>query len=76
MTLQEYRRKYEMTYTDLADLLGYSLSTVHGWITTDRKPDIEAIPQIVSRTNGEVTAADLRPDVAALFVPAEARLAL
>lgn len=69
MTLNEYRHRHRLSFTELADRLGFPLSTVHGWIMLDRKPDPAVIPLIVERTEGEVTPADLRPDLAALFLP-------
>ena len=64
MDLLTYKRIEGLTLTQLSARLGYGTSTVHGWLTGRRSPELLALPQIVQRTGGAVTLGDLRPELA------------
>lgn len=66
MKLADYKKAHGLSLSKLASLLGFGLSTVHGWVDekSSRKPGLAAIPIIVKRTHGQVTVADLRPELA------------
>ena len=64
MDLLTYKRTEGLTLTQLSARLGFGVSTVHGWLTGRRSPELLALPQIVQRTGGMVTLADLRPELA------------
>ena len=69
MTLADFKQTNGLTLGVLADLLGCKVSTLHGWISGRRTPDEAAVKNIVERTEGQVTAADLLPSMAELFSP-------
>ncbi len=64
MDLATYKTTEGLTLTGLAAKLGFGVSTVHGWLDGRRKPALEALPQILARTGGKVTLAELRPEFA------------
>jgi DNA-binding transcriptional regulator YdaS (Cro superfamily) len=58
--------------TALAQLIGRKQSTVWDWLNKEgRKVPPEACRDIERVTGGEVTAGELRPDLAALFKPSK-----
>jgi len=64
MDLATYKATEKLTLTALAAKLGFGISTVHGWLDGRRKPALEALPQIMARTEGKVTLAELRSEFA------------
>lgn len=68
MTLSEYKHSEGLTLNALAAQLGHPVSTVHGWLHGKRLPEPDLLAVITERTEGKVGAADLRPDLAKLFV--------
>jgi DNA-binding transcriptional regulator YdaS (Cro superfamily) len=75
MTLRDFMRARSLTPYGLARVLGLPRRTVLGYLDGSRRPEPEQIPAIVEATGGDVTAAELRPDLAELFrasSPAEA----
>ena len=67
MTLSEFKAARGLTLTALAAHLGLPVTTVHGYLKGVRRPAAEHLPRIVEATGGEVTAAELRSDLARLF---------
>ena len=67
MTLAEYRAATGISITALAKQLGLPMTTVHGWFTGRRKPDLDLLESVSAATGGAVTPADLRPDLASLL---------
>lgn len=67
MTLSEYRDREKLTLAALAERVGMPLTTVHGYVTGKRQPEPDKCLQISRSTNGAVTPADLRPDLAEIF---------
>lgn len=67
MTLAEFRSRENLTLAALAERLGLPLTTVHGYLTGQRRPDPDRCRLIAEKTGGEVSAAELRPDLATLF---------
>lgn len=61
MTLSEFLRQKDMTISALAASMGRPVSTVHGWVRGNRRPDWADIPAIERATGGAVTAADFVP---------------
>lgn len=68
MNLADYMDAKGMTLTELAAHLGKSPGHVSDWLSKRRLPRPDALAEICERTGGLVTPADLRPDMAALFV--------
>lgn len=69
MTLAEYRSREKLTLAALAERIGMPLTTVHGYLTGKRLPEADKCLAISRATNGEVSPADLRPDLAEIFGP-------
>ena len=67
MDLQAFLSQKGVTASGLAARIGVSHSTVLRWAAKTLKPDVDRIPAIVEATEGQVTAAELRPDLASLF---------
>ncbi len=65
MTLAEYLTQNGMSVSKLARDMRRPVSTVHGWVRGNRKPDWSDIPAIEAVTNGAVTADDFVPRDAA-----------
>lgn len=59
MTLKEYKKKYKLTYEDLASLFGVSVSCMGHWLGGHSKPNIHHAAVIFKKTKGEVTLQDL-----------------
>lgn len=72
MTLSEFRNREKLTLAALAERLGLPLTTLHGYLTGQRRPEPDKCVQISAATGGLVTPADLRPDLAEIFAKAEA----
>ena len=70
MNLRAFKVARGLSEPELARLLGFPHSTVVKWLRQDRMPDACTVERIVAATHGEVTAAGLRPDWAAVFMPA------
>lgn len=62
-----YKQAEGLSLTALAERLGKPVTTVHGWLNGQRRPDPEQVAEIVRATDGRVTARGLRPDLAELF---------
>lgn len=61
MTLSEFIDAKGMTIVALAAELRRPVSTVHGWVRGNRRPDWRDVPAIERATAGAVTAADFVP---------------
>ena len=58
MKLAEYLRAHKIRQTQFALLLGGKPSTLHGWITGRRMPELAVAIQIQEITNGLVRPED------------------
>ncbi|WP_439597966.1 transcriptional regulator [Falsiroseomonas sp.] len=67
MDLRTYLSLKGVTATSLAARLGVAHTTVLRWADGTLKPKAQHVADIVAATNGEVTAAELRPDMARAF---------
>lgn len=67
MTLSEFQKAEGLTLVALAERLGMPITTVHGYLKEKRRPALDALGRIEAATEGRVTKADLRPDLAAHF---------
>ena len=70
MTLSEFKAARKLTLSELSVMTGIPVSTLNGWMLGKRKPALDQIPRICTATDGLVTAADMRPDLASLMAPA------
>jgi antitoxin CcdA len=61
MTLAEYKAREALSLTALAKHLGCPVSTVHGWLTGQRRPDWASLERIRAATDGAVSPADFLP---------------
>lgn len=61
MTLSEFLDAKGMTIVALAKSLNRPVSTVHGWVRGNRRPEWRDVPAIERATDGAVTAADFVP---------------
>jgi DNA-binding transcriptional regulator YdaS (Cro superfamily) len=61
MTLKDYLAKRGMTLTALALKLGRPISTVHSWVTGERRPNWAHVAEIERVTGGSVRAKDFVP---------------
>ena len=59
MKLDAYFAERRGRLTELADELGIPVSTLHGWASGRRRPNIDAAMAVQRATRGKVTAADL-----------------
>lgn len=76
MTLSEFKAARGLKLIELAALLGLPVSTTQGYLSGTRKAEPERLSAICTATDGLVTPADLRPDLARLFVePVSERVA-
>lgn len=55
----------------LGELVGYSQASVYKWLYHIQKIPPEIVPSLVSLSDGEVKAHELRPDLPQLFPPPE-----
>lgn len=67
MDLRTYLDQPGVTASALAAKIGVAHTTVIRWADRTLKPEPGRIPAIVAATDGRVTAAELRPDLAHLF---------
>lgn len=67
MTLDEFRTERGLSLKALASLLGFPVSTVHGWVAGTRKPHETLLVRVSAATGGVVRPADLRPDLGSIF---------
>lgn len=58
MTLSEFQLQEGLSLSQLAERLGRPVSTVHGWLHGNRRPDWKSLRQITEATSGCVSAAD------------------
>lgn len=66
MKLAQYLTEHGISGAELARKVGVPSITVYGWLK-GQGPHPEFVALIVNATNGHVTAADLRPDLAKIF---------
>lgn len=67
MDLRTYLSLEGVTATSLAARLGVAHTTVLRWANGTLKPKAKHVAEVVEATDGEVTAAELRPDMARAF---------
>lgn len=76
MTLDEYRRASGLTLEQLADRLGvngiHAVRTVSRYVRMERRIPTDVALRIKDATEGKVTLADIRPDLAAVVQHASA----
>jgi len=59
MTIEQYIKRYDMTYEEFADIVGCSVSAITLWVQGKRTPRPSMAQNIVIATDGEVTLEDL-----------------
>lgn len=72
MTLSEFQKTNGLTLVALAARLGMPVTTVHGYLSGNRKPALEVLARIEEATDGAVKPGDLRPDLAQMFASPQA----
>jgi DNA-binding transcriptional regulator YdaS (Cro superfamily) len=61
MTLSDYLKRTNTSMTAFAASIGVSLSSVHGWTTGRRNPEIRSLLAMERVTGGAVRTADFQP---------------
>ena len=63
MHIRDYLDKYGLSQEAFAKMLGLSQGAVHFWVSGRFRVSAENARLIERVTGGEITAADLRPDI-------------
>lgn len=54
IALLQYKKKYKLTYYELAEGLGISYSTIHNWIKGTKKPSLDAACRVGKYSRNEI----------------------
>lgn len=63
MNIRSYLKKHRMSQEAFADLIGVSQGLVWQWLKGQTRITADRAKQIETRTKGEITRAELRPDI-------------